>query len=118
MSNGSVITMGGTIGNKAGTLKDGRFGITIYSPGNVKLNLVGNMSFPRWYPSVTLLPNQKIMVMGGNQVLAPKINKYYEIWVRNSVDDSVLYAQAILQGCFILISKPWWSDDAEYLHAC
>ena len=40
------------------------------------------MSFPRWYPSVTLLPNQKIMVMGGTQLTRLNKNKYYEIWVR------------------------------------
>ena len=81
MSNGSVITMGGDKAPVGAKFQDGRYGIRIYSPGSVSLNLAGNMSFPRWYPSVTLLPNQKIMVMGGIQ-LTGNITKYYEIWVR------------------------------------
>ena len=35
-----------------------------------KLELVkiANMSHPRWYPSATLMPNNKVVIMGGTQV--------------------------------------------------
>ncbi len=32
------------------------------------LTTVANMSFPRWYPSATLLPDGRIYIMGGTQV--------------------------------------------------
>jgi hypothetical protein len=40
------------------------------------------MRFPRWYATVTLLPNQQILIMGGTQGVGAgtAVNPMYEIW--------------------------------------
>ena len=80
MSNGSVIIMGGHVANAG--FPDGRWSVRTFTPGDSYLNLATNMAYPRWYPTVTLLPNKKILVMGGTQGVGAgtAVNPYYEIW--------------------------------------
>ena len=44
---------------------DGLKGVRIFSRKTFKFTRVANMSFPRWYPTATLLPNGKVTIMGG-----------------------------------------------------
>ncbi|GAX79179.1 hypothetical protein CEUSTIGMA_g6619.t1 [Chlamydomonas eustigma] len=80
MSNGSVVIMGGHIANAG--FADGRWGIRTFSNGDSGLINVTNMRYPRWYPTVTLLPDERVMVMGGTQGVGAGTagNPYYEIW--------------------------------------
>ena len=72
--------MGGHI-NNAG-YPDGRKSIRHYHPGDDTLAVTSNMAWPRWYPTVTLLPNRQIMVYGGTPGVGAgsPINKIYEVW--------------------------------------
>jgi hypothetical protein len=80
LSNGSVIIMGGHIANAG--FPDGRWGIRTYTLDTPALINVTNMRYPRWYASVTLLPDERVMVMGGTQGVGAGTanNPYYEIW--------------------------------------
>lgn len=72
--------MGGHVANAG--FPDGRWSIRTFADGDSGLSLISNMTYPRWYATVTLLPNSKIMVMGGTQGVGAgtPVNPYYEIW--------------------------------------
>jgi len=80
MSNGSIVIMGGHVANAG--FPDGRWSIRTFTNGDPGLNLVRNMTYPRWYATVTLLPDSRILAMGGTQGVGAgtPVNPYYEIW--------------------------------------
>jgi hypothetical protein len=80
LSNGSVVIMGGHVANAG--YADGRWSIRTYTDGTPALIKATKMQYPRWYPSVTLLPDEKVLVMGGTQGVGAgtAANPYYEIW--------------------------------------
>ncbi|GLC65599.1 hypothetical protein PLESTF_000317200 [Pleodorina starrii] len=94
---GHVLVVGGHI---AGRLYgDGLRGVRIFSRKTLNMTRIGNLTYPRWYPTATLLPNGMVTIMGGTTKpsgASPK-NPIYEIWdpasptqqqlFRNQTDD-------------------------------
>lgn len=44
---------------------DGLKGVRIFSRKTLTMHRIADMTFPRWYPTATLLPNGKVTIMGG-----------------------------------------------------
>ena len=44
--------------------------IRLLNTETLELVKVADMRFNRWYPSATLMPNNKVVIMGGTQVRA------------------------------------------------
>ncbi len=44
---------------------DGLKGVRIFSRKTLTLKRITSMTFPRWYPTATLLPSGKVAIMGG-----------------------------------------------------
>ena len=80
MANGSVVVMGGHVANAG--YPDGRRSIRVFTDGDPGLGVASNMTWPRWYATVTLLPNKKILAYGGTQGAGAgtPVNPYYEVW--------------------------------------
>ena len=47
-------------------------GIRYLDMEKLELVKIANMSHPRWYPSATLMPNNKVVIMGGTRVRADR----------------------------------------------
>ncbi|KXZ50034.1 hypothetical protein GPECTOR_18g186 [Gonium pectorale] len=77
---GHVLVVGGHIA-KAG-YNDGLKGVRIFSRRTLSFHRIANMTFPRWYPTATLLPNGKVTIMGGTILPGAGTGKnpLYEIW--------------------------------------
>ncbi|GLI61515.1 hypothetical protein VaNZ11_003888, partial [Volvox africanus] len=80
MVNGNIAVVGGHIA-KSGYL-DGLRSLRIFDREANTLNTVNNMRFPRWYPSANLLPDGRILIMGGTQApgSGTKSNPVCEVW--------------------------------------
>ncbi|KXZ45817.1 hypothetical protein GPECTOR_50g611 [Gonium pectorale] len=80
MANGNIAVIGGHIA-KSG-YADGLKSLRIYDKDANTLVTVANMKFPRWYPSANLLPDGRILMMGGTQApgSGTKNNPICEIW--------------------------------------
>ncbi|KAG1677741.1 hypothetical protein FOA52_001053 [Chlamydomonas sp. UWO 241] len=80
MSNGSVVIVGGHVENAG--YPSGIQSIRTFTDGQPSLYKVTNMLYPRWYPTITLMPNKQHIIMGGTQGVGAgtKSNTYYEIW--------------------------------------
>jgi hypothetical protein len=84
LANGSAVIMGGNSLSytSLADFPDGRFSIRTFTDGDPGLVLAGDMQFARWYPTVTLLQDRTVLVMGGTEYAHDytAIIKYYEIW--------------------------------------
>jgi hypothetical protein len=61
---GSLLITGGDL-TVSGVRNYSNNNVNIFSPANNTLTAAGQMSFPRWYPSITTLPNGDKLVLGG-----------------------------------------------------
>ncbi|KAG2484185.1 hypothetical protein HYH03_016997 [Edaphochlamys debaryana] len=77
---GHVLVVGGHIA-KSG-YGDGLKGVRIFSRKTLTFNRIANMSYPRWYPTSTLLPNGAVTIMGGSVLPGSGTGKnpLYEVW--------------------------------------
>ncbi|GIL82349.1 hypothetical protein Vretifemale_11279 [Volvox reticuliferus] len=77
---GHVLVVGGHIA-KTG-YGDGLKGVRIFSRKTLTLHRIANMTFPRWYPTATLLPSGMVTIMGGTVLPGSGTgkNSIYEIW--------------------------------------
>ncbi|EFJ40873.1 glyoxal or galactose oxidase [Volvox carteri f. nagariensis] len=77
---GHVMVVGGHIA-KSG-YADGLKGVRIFSRRTLTFKRITNMSYPRWYPTATLLPSGKVTIMGGTKLPGDGAGKnpIYEIW--------------------------------------
>ena len=82
--NGSVVVMGGHVANAG--YPDGRRSIRLFTDGDEGLAESSKMKYPRWYATVTLLPNHKLLAYGGTQGAGAgtPVNPYYEVWDQNN----------------------------------
>lgn len=80
MSNGSVAVVGGHRENAG--WPSGMHSIRTFTNGQPSLYKATSMRYARWYPSITLLPDSQILIMGGTQGVGAGTtpNPYYEIW--------------------------------------
>ena len=60
---GHVLVVGGHIA-KSG-FGDGLKGIRVFSRKTLTMHRIANLTFPRWYPTATLLPSGQVSIMGG-----------------------------------------------------
>ncbi|GFR45012.1 hypothetical protein Agub_g6322 [Astrephomene gubernaculifera] len=77
---GHVLVVGGHIA-KSG-YGDGLKGLRVFSRRTLTFKRIANMSYPRWYPTATLLPNGMVTIMGGTVLPGAGTGKnpIYEIW--------------------------------------
>ncbi|GIL60209.1 hypothetical protein Vafri_14781 [Volvox africanus] len=77
---GHVLVVGGHIAKPG--YSDGLKGVRIFSRRTLTLHRITNMTFPRWYPTATLLPSGKVTIMGGTVLPGSGTGKnpIYEIW--------------------------------------
>ncbi|GIL60167.1 hypothetical protein Vafri_14781 [Volvox africanus] len=91
---GHVLVVGGHIA-KTG-YADGLKGVRIFSRKTLTLHRITNMTFPRWYPTATLLPSGKVTIMGGTVLpgAGSAKNPIYEIWDPSSPTQLLLRRQS------------------------
>lgn len=79
LTNGSVLIAGGHKENAG--YPSGLLSIRTFTQGQPSLWKVTNMRYPRWYATSTLLPNSKILIMGGTQNVGAGTasNPFYEV---------------------------------------
>eukprot|EP00798_Chlamydomonas_sp_ICE-L_P026983 gene26984-8998_t len=79
-ADGRVLVVGGHRDNAGWS--SGLQSMRLLNEGTSNLDKIGIMAYPRWYPTATLLPNKKIMIMGGTQDVGAgtAVNPFYEIW--------------------------------------
>ncbi|GLI70766.1 hypothetical protein VaNZ11_015798 [Volvox africanus] len=77
---GHVLVVGGHIA-KSG-YGDGLKGVRIFSRKTLTFKRITSMTFPRWYPTATLLPSGMVTIMGGTVLPGSGTGKnpIYEIW--------------------------------------
>ncbi|PNW76384.1 hypothetical protein CHLRE_11g467540v5 [Chlamydomonas reinhardtii] len=77
---GHVLVVGGHIA-KSG-YGDGLKAVRVFSRKTLSFHRIANMTYPRWYPTATLLPSGMVTIMGGTVLPGAGTGKnpIYEIW--------------------------------------